>query len=588
MSEQGNQGPSQGCWTCKLRRKKCDKLQLPCGNCRALDISCYFGPRPSWMDGGKSQEAKGQAMKNEIKRNATLRRDRASASKVIVSDFGLQHEPVDVAMSNAPTTESQPSYAQPALHTYDKAHVFSYPALQGCCPEHSERPPAIETDFIMKYLDFVFPALFPYYRPTMFDTGRSWLLALFSRSKVAYHAAASLSSYFFTMALTDASEQKSDPLEHALCKAYRWDEIEDQTRRCFENIRIELSTVDLSSPGSQIDIPGWMRTMQSVIQLLVFEVALGKAAPWRSHLPPTMALFEQIMESSHSSQADQNQSRFASVLMNLGQPMWAKPGPGSYICSTIWNPEQAGFRFNAGLLVYYDIMASFVRQESPRLSKYYDDILAQDNGSSTMSDTEIQLSSIIGCRNWVMKLIAEISTLHAPTHPHKLDSVQVSVRRLEIRRQLTDGILALGQELDATKSLSSSNTQISGSASALPSIIWAHAALLYLAAARDCSVVEKDLQEHVMSIMELFRTTSIPRQRAIAWPICVAGCLVPPTEESAFKALFISGDRFHTTAALDDVLQILEQTWTLRRSTNSMSCALANYFNIEGSPIMIA
>lgn len=86
-------------------------------------------------------------------------------------------------------------------------------------PEHRSlsgmgQTSAIDTDFLTKYLDFVFPAIFPFYRPALFETVPCWLLLSLGKSKIAYHSAIRLSCYFFTIALTNAGSGD----EHAECK----------------------------------------------------------------------------------------------------------------------------------------------------------------------------------------------------------------------------------------------------------------------------------------------------------------------------------------------------------------------------------
>ncbi|KAF2866488.1 hypothetical protein BDV95DRAFT_671776 [Massariosphaeria phaeospora] len=217
------------------------------------------------------------------------------------------------------------------------------------CPNSVRQSSAIETDFIMKYLDFVFPSLFPFYRPSLFETGRSWLLVTLGKSKIAYHSAVSLTCYYSTMALTDI---ESDG-EHT-----------DYT------------------PATKLERT---ETLESVIQVLIFEIALGKSAPWNLHLSPAFALFENVMASSNADQG-QGQSRLASVLLNIGQPLWTKPGQASHV----WSPDQAGFRFCASLLIFIDVVASTTIQEPPRLMNYHSDVLARkDDGVYVVNDAEI-------------------------------------------------------------------------------------------------------------------------------------------------------------------------------------------------------
>src|SRR3569623_2031516 len=66
---------SNGCWTCRLRRKKCDEKHPICDVCSSLLITCHFQTeRPGWMDGGAKQEKMADRLKREIKQQAHRRR----------------------------------------------------------------------------------------------------------------------------------------------------------------------------------------------------------------------------------------------------------------------------------------------------------------------------------------------------------------------------------------------------------------------------------------------------------------------------------------------------------------------------------
>ncbi|KAK1960858.1 hypothetical protein LY78DRAFT_562999, partial [Colletotrichum sublineola] len=64
-----------GCWTCRLRRKKCDETRQVCQTCTSLGITCYgYGPRPAWMDRGSLEKEKAQSIKSEIARSGFKRK----------------------------------------------------------------------------------------------------------------------------------------------------------------------------------------------------------------------------------------------------------------------------------------------------------------------------------------------------------------------------------------------------------------------------------------------------------------------------------------------------------------------------------
>jgi hypothetical protein len=61
----------QGCWTCRLRKKKCDERQPICSTCESLLITCYgFGPKPDWMSNGEEERAITNNLKEIVKHTA--------------------------------------------------------------------------------------------------------------------------------------------------------------------------------------------------------------------------------------------------------------------------------------------------------------------------------------------------------------------------------------------------------------------------------------------------------------------------------------------------------------------------------------
>ncbi|KAJ0161062.1 Transcriptional regulatory protein UME6, partial [Colletotrichum tanaceti] len=68
---------SEGCWTCRLRRKKCDEARPVCDGCAQLEITCYYSDvKPDWMDGAERQKEMADNLKKQVKIQANNRRER--------------------------------------------------------------------------------------------------------------------------------------------------------------------------------------------------------------------------------------------------------------------------------------------------------------------------------------------------------------------------------------------------------------------------------------------------------------------------------------------------------------------------------
>lgn len=71
----------QGCWTCRLRRKKCDELHPNCAICESYTITCYgYGSKPDWMNGGEKERAVISELRESVKQNSGRRKAAAQAS----------------------------------------------------------------------------------------------------------------------------------------------------------------------------------------------------------------------------------------------------------------------------------------------------------------------------------------------------------------------------------------------------------------------------------------------------------------------------------------------------------------------------
>lgn len=206
-----------GCWTCRLRRKRCDLVQPVCGICSALEIRCYSDPdKPEWMDNDVKRRQMAEQLKAEVKKRASRRRSKRLIQRV-VRDLGDEEEgetPKQALNISSPSTQQtngrapNETQAQRSI-TLDCANE-TRPASESVAGfthislEHLDVPDShrlsneLELSFIMVFLDYTFPVLFPLYTPTIFEGGRGWLLVLPMKIRALYHTVISLTSYFFT------------------------------------------------------------------------------------------------------------------------------------------------------------------------------------------------------------------------------------------------------------------------------------------------------------------------------------------------------------------------------------------------------
>ena len=399
-------GSSNGCWTCRLRRKRCDENPTICNTCAKLHITCHYDhDKPEWMDGGARQAEMAEQLRNEVKDSAHHRREERA---LLASKDSLSSVEAVAHQSTLQPTIPPPSFAQSRIHviqhTPNDAEEPCRKASSNEQPQHghqctlitqntgihatSERSDAVLTTF---YLDHVFPFLFSFYRPSPLQGGRSWILETITTSPVIRHAALSQSSYFFSLVQRKTRDEGL------------WEVVLNQTRDAFEVLRQSLRIID----GADITdhLHGTVRIMAGIMQMQRFEIAVLSFDNCQAHLNAALALFEQLLQSSDNLEPTQHRSSFNSVLDRLGPPQSITPRK----CTNLPNAEQAAFRFSSTLLMFEDIIASTVLQEQPKLYDYHHDLL-------DITDTcqpVINFDAIVGCQNWVILCISEIAALDA-------------------------------------------------------------------------------------------------------------------------------------------------------------------------------
>ena len=241
-----------GCWTCKLRRKKCDGNPGVCEACASLGITCHYDlERPEWMDGRLQQEAMAQGIRRQVKEYAhdrPARRNRHTSN-------GQSHV--------KPPVESH----HPGVH---RGHACA--ASKGnVLVERSD------TLLVLFYLESVFPFLYPFYDPPIFEGGKFWILEMMIHRPVVRQAILCQSSYFFSLAQSAGN------------KIRLWDDVLLQTRDAFEVLRSALAMIGNSDVADHLS--GTVRVLTSIVQVQRFEIVVASFDNCQAHLSAALALF---------------------------------------------------------------------------------------------------------------------------------------------------------------------------------------------------------------------------------------------------------------------------------------------------------
>ncbi|KAI0505885.1 fungal-specific transcription factor domain-containing protein [Xylaria bambusicola] len=568
---------SSGCWTCRLRRKKCDEQHPVCDCCDALNLTCHYGDeKPDWMDGGAKQEEMAEFLRRKVKERGHRRFGNRHHSETAGS-IGSTPAPNQTApqASNARDTNTSTDgrLTEPcalALRAVKPRRVDCKPAPRG---QNSTSGQPDDSLLTMFYIDHVFPFLFPFYQPSLLQGGRAWLLEMMMKSPVVRRAALCQSSYFFSLS-------RGGP---------NWETVLAQTKEAFELLQQALQVIS----GSDITehLHGAARVMASIMQVQRFEIAVLSFDNCQAHLRGALALFRQLLDSARSIESLGFNSSFEAAMHSVGPQSWSEALYGH-----LPSAEQAAFHFSSTLLIFDDIVASTVLQEQPQLYEYHHSLLVENiQGTGPVIDLE----SVVGCQNWVLVQIGEIAVLDAWKQRCKrggtLD-VMESVRRATcIKSSLETGLTRLQTSTVANSENSNAIFDIfaensTASQKPLVTLAWAYSALIYL------SVVVSGWQPASVEIRHLVRLiveesvcqVSPPALlRTMVWPICVAGCLAEPELAIQLREIIESLQPPSVFGTLRKALKVMEAVWRNDNAENLDGHDLATCFRYQGDLVLL-
>lgn len=539
------------------------------------------------MDGGAKQEEMAEQLKQQVKENRRAERisgHPASVAHKPQNPFKNWHDPIDqllMATDDILVAGTRP--AAEVLHT--RCQLESDPKL--CCKNTGQNITSGHSDtvLIMFYIEHLLPFIFPFYRPSLLEGGRAWILEMILSRPVVRQATLCQSSYFFSLARETTERDMV------------WETVFSQTRNAFGLLKQSLQVLD----GANIkERPhGAVRVMASIIQMQRFEIAVSSFDNCQAHLNAALALFGQLLDKSNFAELEDPRSSFNAVLSKLG-PVPCSP-PFSRL-TQFPTAEQAAFRFSSTLLILDDLIASTVYQEQPKLYEYHRGLLC--NTDIDFTDPPINLEAVVGCQNWVLLYIGEITMLDAWKQRRKragnLDVMELVHRAKFIKDALENHLAELESKtidtpqsercfLDVFQSEFSQQSETSFSQSSLVTRVWGHAALIYLfIVVSGWQPASAEVQNHVSRVLELIGLVSPPELlRTMVWPFCVAGCIAEPSHEAHFRSLAHALQPATLFGTVRKALEIMENVWLSRNAEDAASRDLAACFRSQGSLVLL-
>ena len=563
-----------------------------------LHIACHYSDaKPAWIDGGTKQHEMAGQFKREVKEKAPLRRlfhstaAPVSATTAIVGTSPVLHQnppkclPYPICAVSK-TSGDRTNGKELAAETWEVSRHRRVDSAFHQKDAHENMEDIFGSSnghILMFYFDHLLPFQFPFYRPSLLEGGKSWILEMLIRSPVIRKTACCQSSYFFSLARGAA---ESDGL---------WETVLLQTKDAFEMLRSALRVIEGASITAHVH--GAVRILASIMQVQRFEIAILSFDNCHSYLNAALLLFRQLLESSNPVELAGCAARFNAVLDLLG--------PMSPISSMhnirIPSAEHIAFRFSSALLILDDIVASTVLREQPKLYHYHHSLLSHIDGTSPI----INLESVVGCSNWVLLAISEVAALDAWKHQcNKFGSLDVmefvhraSAIKTSLEIQVTgleNGSATIRPEsrvfLDVFAADFDRISDLSAVQSSLVTRVWAHAALIYLlVVVSGWQPASPDVRYHVSRVIELLTHQISPPTllRTMVWPFCVAGCLAELPHEAALRAMVGALQPPSVFGTVHKALEIMENVWSHRNTGDVASRDLAMCFRSQGDHLVL-
>ncbi|KAL3476965.1 fungal-specific transcription factor domain-containing protein [Aspergillus californicus] len=589
-----------GCFTCRLRRKKCDEKHPSCGACSNLSVKCEY-KRPIWWGNPEQRKAQKERIKNKIKqtkmneRNGSLAIEPANHARSMPVNSPTSPEfeygrpfpepSYDMFASHLPTpTLSQTMYAQSYPYEVDVKterqtfvndvqlrHDSMSSTFSSFAPPQLNAPlPTFPGDEWFHDEYFRTPAL-PGIDPGLGDDTVGDSYSMLQNIPVSDHDRPLLDHFIHTVLRlifpVNEAHQRGHLRAQAILQAL-------ETNKCYLHCCLSVAAIHLKTTegitGEQIDHDIMRNRFEAISQLCQ---ALGEDSNHQEILDATLGM---IFFHCSVGPADDNLPDIpwldhfqpaANLIQRLGL---TADTPNPYVLPP----------FSMTLASWIDILGSTMYRRTPEFAHTY--------RSKHLGGISLGLRELMGCEDRVMYLISEIACLDALKGNGRVDEMQVCSH-----------VSGLGRQLEFTEPADQiMESPFSGTTGILiPEILTKNMTAVFRVAARIylCSLVPgfKATQPSNLNLVQALANALqfIPSgpegfDRSLVWPLFMAG--VHSSPNSQFRTVL--ADR---AAALGDhadlgsfgrMLRVLHEVWRVIDEPSEI-CSLSEDLVSSASPL---
>ncbi|KAF4440342.1 hypothetical protein F53441_12290 [Fusarium austroafricanum] len=352
----------RGCWTCRIRHRRCDESVPNCTECSSRYITChgYDLEPPEWMSDDRLLQEELRRIKVAVKEN--FRRVKT------IQNRELARSTAQAAISRAQASSRlEDSQANSSTNT-----IFR------------------EAQYLVHYLDYIFPIQYAFYVDAPDQGGRGWLFFLLEKNAPLRNAALTLSAFHQHSLSPYHTENQEDELLQYHTKA-------------LQELRRVVGQRDVGAFADNTE--EWLKFLAGGMFLISFEVFQGGTQNWQAHFNALVSVIQNLT----SSDFDYDTSNPASPDFDFKRGM---------------NTAQ---KFILANLVWIDILVPLATGTAPKLP-YHD----------WLNAGKIDMSRVMGCSNTIMIAIADMMALGSKASTTSAESLQDGIMDLEQR--IFDGI----------------------------------------------------------------------------------------------------------------------------------------------------
>ncbi|XEV01512.1 hypothetical protein FSHL1_006799 [Fusarium sambucinum] len=478
----------RGCWTCRIRHRKCDESSPECKECSTRSITChgYDIDPPEWMSNDQLLQEELRRIKGAVKKN--FRRVKTIQNR---------------QLARLTAEEAQASRAESSCQSRDDEIPN-----QTTAGSSTTNTIFKEAQYLVHYLDYIFPIQYAFYVDAPDQGGRGWLFFLLERNAPLRNAALTLSAFHQHTFSPYHTENQEDELLKYHTKA-------------LQELRHVVRHRDVGASADNIE--EWLKFLAGSMFLISFEVFQGGTKHWQAHFNAIVSVIQNLTSSDFDFDAS--------------------------------NPSSSDFDFQRGMntaqkfilanLVWIDILAPLATGTAPKLP-YHD----------WLNAGRIDMSRVMGCSNCIMIAIGEMMALSSEASTMGSNSFKIAIRGLE--KRIFDGMEAA---IDSTSTLTPTNRSVTH--------LFGAAALVELyTLGSENGMKSSDPYGAILRVINVLNSLAPHISlRAMPWPLCVAGCMALPPDEQYFDDL-LKKLMDHAEAGFTNcgtVYSVMKNAWEQRR-----------------------